>query len=71
MTIKERSDLTEEIKGALKERGVGVSQLAEKLGVLQPSMSRTIRRSGAWVSELLKICEAIDADLEISIKLRD
>ena len=71
MTIKERSDLTAEIKGALKGRGIGVSQLADLVGVMQPSMSRTITKSGAWVSELLKICEALDADLEINIKLRD
>lgn len=71
MTIKERSDLTAEIKSALKARGIGVSQLADLVGVAQPSMSRTITKRGAWVSELLKICEALDADLEINIKLRD
>lgn len=71
MIIGKREDLTAEIKSALKARGLNVLRLGDLLNVSQPSVSRSVNRSDLALSDLLKICEALDADLDISIKLRD
>ena len=71
MTIIEREDLTLEIKRALKDRGLNVVRLGDLMGVAQSSAQRSVTKSDLSVGQLLKICEALDADLEINIKLRN
>ena len=71
MIIENREYLAFEIKKALKARGLNVVRLGDLMNVSQQSISRTVNRSDISVNQLLKICEALDADLDISIKLRD
>jgi len=71
MIYKEREDLTKEIKSALKGRGLNIVRLADLLGVIQQSAQRTVTKSDISIGMLKRICDELDADLEISIKLRD
>lgn len=67
MIIKSRDDLAKCIKIACTASGVTLSELGRRLGVIQPSISRTVNRADFPFSELLRIASALGCDLEISI----
>lgn len=71
MIYNEREDLTKEIKSALKGRGLNIVRLADLLGVIQQSAQRTVTKSDISIGQLKRICDELDADLEINIKLRE
>ena len=71
MIYNEREDLTKEIKSALKGRKINVVQLGDLFGVAQASIWRTVNQSDISIGQLKRICDELDADLEINIKLRE
>lgn len=68
MTITDRESLSRLIKGSLALRGLTVTDLAVLLGVDRTSASRTVNRSDLALSDLLRIAEAIGANLVISFE---
>lgn len=71
MIIKSRADLAREIKAAAARRGVPLATVAARLGVVAPSISRTVNRSDLTLSTLQKIADALDSDLVIEITPRE
>lgn len=71
MIIKCRADLAREIKAAAARRGVPLATVAARLGVVAPSISRTVNRSDITLSTLQKIADALDYDLVIEITPRE
>lgn len=67
MVIQSRDDLSRLIKGAAALQGVSVSELARRLGVLQPSISRTINRVDIPLSMLMKIAGALGCRLSVDL----
>lgn len=65
MFISTREDVARLIKAAAASQGVTVSGLAVRLGVSQPSLSRTINRADVTVSDLLRIGQALGLRLRI------
>ena len=68
MTIKDRESATRCIKAALAARGLNISDLADLLNIDRTSLSRTINRSALGISDLLRIAQAIGANLAISFE---
>ena len=68
MVIKDRDGLTRAIKSAAAAQGISVKELGRRLGVVGPSISRTVNRSDIPFSGLLSIAAAIGCDLVISFK---
>lgn len=52
-----------ELRRALKARGVRVGQLAEALGVAEPTVWRWLRGDGLTLDRLDQICAIVDLDL--------
>ena len=67
MIIKNREDLTKIIKAACAIQGENVEGLGRRLGVLGPSISRTVNRSDLRLSQIMAIAAALGCDLDISI----
>ena len=68
MIIKNRESLARCIKGALAVRGLTVPDLADLLTVERSSASRSVNRSDLAISDLLRIAQAIGANLVISFE---
>lgn len=68
MTIKDRESATRCVKAALAARGLTISDLADLLDIDRTSLSRTINRSALGISDLLRIAQAIGANLVISFE---
>lgn len=68
MVIKDRDGLTRAIKSAAAAQGVSVKELGRRLGVVGPSISRTVNRSDIPFSELVRMAAALGCDLDITFK---
>lgn len=65
MTIKERQDLARLIKSECALRGITLEGLGQILGVVPPSISRTVNRSDVTLSQLQSIAAALGTALDI------
>lgn len=71
MIITKREDLARMIKSACALQGVSVEGLGRRLGVVGPSIHRTVNRSDLGFSPLHAIAEALGCDLYIALLPKD
>lgn len=62
---------SEKLEIALKREGFTKKELAEKLGVAQPTISKKFKYNDWRESDIKKICDAIGIECEITLKLSD
>lgn len=53
------SNLANKIRTVAKEHGTTISELAQKLGVMQPALSRTINNPRITLEDMERIAKAI------------
>lgn len=63
--------MTEKIKVLLIKRGLTQNDLADKLGISQPSLSRKYKSDNWREDDLKRIAEVLQADFEGSFILKD
>jgi DNA-binding Xre family transcriptional regulator len=56
-------DITDNIKQAIKLHGFTSTEVANKLGIVQPQFSRLINNPNIRISDLEKIANAIDCSV--------
>lgn len=71
MKYKDNKDIIRQIKAAAALRGATQGDIAAALGVLQPSLSRTLNKTDISFSTVARIASALDCDLLFDIKPRD
>lgn len=65
------NEMGEKIRIALIKRGMTLTQLAEKLEVSQPNLSKKLKRNNFNEEELRKIAELLNLKLEINFIMED
>ena len=63
MRIKQREDVSRLIKGACAVRGLTGKELAERMGISAPSLSRMVNSSNISLHTLLSMASAMGAEL--------
>ena len=56
---------------ALKRQGLKRKDLAERLGISQPTLSKKFKYNDWRESDIKKICKIIDIECEIVLKFKD
>ncbi|MFB7159268.1 helix-turn-helix transcriptional regulator [Lysinibacillus sp. NPDC056232] len=65
------NEMGEKIRIALIKRGMTLTQLAEKLEVSQPNLSKKLKRNNFNEEELRKIAELLDMKFEAHFIMED
>lgn len=63
MRIKQREDVSRLIKGACAVRGITGKELAERMHISAPSLSRMVNSSNISLNTLLTMASAMGAEL--------
>lgn len=70
LKYKDKKDIIRLIKSAAALKGATQGDIAEALGILQPSLSRTLNKTDLSFSTVARIAAALDCDLYIDIRPR-
>ena len=62
---------SEKLEIALKRQGFTKKDLAERLGIAQPTISKKFKHNDWRESDIKKICEIIDVECDITLRFRD
>ncbi len=65
------NEMSEKIRIALIKRNMTLTQLAEKLGVSQPNLSKKLKRNNFHEEELRKIAKLLDMKFEAHFVMED
>ncbi|EFI69502.1 MULTISPECIES: helix-turn-helix transcriptional regulator [Lysinibacillus] len=65
------NEMSEKIRIALIKRNMTLTQLAEKLEVSQPNLSKKLKRNNFHEEELRKIAELLDMKYEAHFVMED
>lgn len=71
LKYNDNKDIIRLIKAVAALRGATLGDIAAALGVLQPSLSRTINKTDLSFSTVARIAAALDCDLFIDIRPRE
>lgn len=71
MIINSVDDLQKYIKKILIDREISLVEISKKLNLTKAAISARLNRPNISIPALLEICEALDADLDITIVPRE
>lgn len=71
MAVKTTSDVLEQIRYIMFKNKISITDLAIKLHMTRTALSNRLNRDNISLNSLLEICDALDADLDITITPRE
>lgn len=69
--VKYMNEMSEKIRIALIKKGMTLTQLAEKMGVSQPNLSKKLKRNNFNEEELRRIAKLLDMKYEAYFVMGD